>query len=278
MQTRRLAAAAGLAAIAGLFATPVHAAPVIHSVKAAGTTSVLHGQDRELMQLAFTGTSFTMAGPDFLRFTDGALNNNAGAFGWNAPINRDVNSNNNYSGNPDRADGSTPYLLEANAQGTLAEVFGPFSGYKNMSRLIDGEDNGAWTLDLFFAPGQHLNADEDDSTIELAILERGVNSDLNIYGITAGNSMTAPIFVSRSAVGSAGWSLDTLEINGAQTVGGVGISLDSSWTGLIGFRFESKSNFNGPDLIAVGTPATVPAPGTLALAGLAGLTARRRLR
>ncbi len=277
MKTRLLLAAAGLTALAAT----VSAGPVKHAGTAAGTVSILHGQDRELMSLAFATTGFTLTGADFLNFTDGSIVNNIGPYGWFDPMARDVDGANVYTGNPDRADGSSPYDGEAAATGTLAEVFGAFSGYKNMSRLIDGEDNAGWVLDLLFDPSRRLDADGDDATVEVAVLERGRNSDFNIYGITTGNAVTGPLFVSRAETGGVGWSLDTLEIGGAQEVGAVGISLDASWVDLIGLRIEAASGFNGPDLIAVGTGPlrTVPAPGSFALAGLAALTvgaARRR--
>lgn len=275
MKIRSLIALAGLAA----FSAAASASPTFYSATSTGTTTVMHGNDRELTQLAFSGTPFMMTGPDFLRFQNGSLTNNQGTFGWVDPISRDTDGNNAFSGNPDRADGSTPFAYEPHGQGTLVETFSYFSGsYKNMSRLIDGEDNGSWTLDLLFAPGQYLNADSDSSTVELALLERGVNSDINVYGITTGNSLTGPIFVGRSHVGGAGWNLNTLEIDNDQTVGGVGLSLDPSWTGLIGFRFEAVDGFNGPDLVAVGTSRTIPAPGSLAVLGAMGLFARNRRR
>lgn len=277
MKTRLLIAAAGLAGIA---ATAV-AGPVKHAATPAGTSTVLHGQDRELSSLAFATTAFTLTGGDFLNFTDGALVNNAGAYGWTDAIVRDLGPTNLYTGNPDRADGSTPYAGEGAGTGTLAEVFGPFAGYKNLSRLIDGEDTSAWVLDLYFDPAKRLDADGNDSTVELAVLERGRNSDFNVYGLTPGNGLTGPLMVARADTGPVGWMLDTLEIAGAQEVGGVGISFDSSWTDLIGIRIEATGAFNGPDLIAVGTGPlrTVPAPGACVLAGLGVLTigsARRR--
>lgn len=275
MKSRILAALAGLAVVSAA----ASASPTFYSATAAGTSTVMHGNDRELTQLAFSGTPFMMTGPDFLRFQDGSLTNGHGTFGWVDPITRDIDGNNIFAGNPDRADGSTPFAYEGSSQGTLVETFSYFGGsYKNMSRLIDGEDTGSWTLDLFFSPGEYLDADGDASTVEIALLERGVNSDINVYGITTGNSLTGPIFVGRSNVGNAGWTLDTLEIEGAQTVGGVGISLDPSWTGLIGFRFEAMSDFNGPDLIAVGVTRTIPAPSSLALLGAFGVLARSRRR
>lgn len=255
------------------------ASTIQYGANAAATTTTLHGGNREMNAMGFTSSPTVFTGGNFLNFTDGSLSNNIGTFGWSAPIPRDMNSSNNNSGNPDRADSASAYTGEAGSTGTLAEVFGPFgTGYKNLSHIIDGEDNGSWTLDLLFAAGQTLSADANDSTIELAVLERGINSDFNIYGITAGRTFTAPIFVPRANVADAGWTLDTLEIDGAQHVGGVGLSLDSSWTNLIGFRIESQSAFNGPDIVAVATASPIPAPGSIALLSLGGLFAKRRRR
>lgn len=258
------------------------AAPTFHAVSASGTTSVLHGGDRELTKMSFVGSSDVWNGSHFLRWAGGSLTNNIGTYGWTSPIPRDVNANNNVSGNPDRADSATLFVGEAGKTGTLREVFGPFGsgGYKNMSYLIDGEDTAAWTLDLYFPTGTLLNSDANANTVELALLERGGNSDLRITGIRADGSLTSSIMMLRGNTGQAGWTLDSLEISGAQQVHGLGISLDSNWMGLKGFRFEATNGMDGPDLIAVGTTARtlVPAPGALALVGLAGTLASRRRR
>ncbi len=256
------------------------AAPTFRATVAAGTTSVLHAGDRELTQMTFSGATNTFNGSNFLKFTDGKLTNNSGTYGWTDAVKRDVNSSNNYSGNPDRADGAAPFLGEAGKTGTLKEVFGAYNGYKNMNYIIDGEDTSAWCLDLLFTPGMLISADADNKTIELAVLERGGNSDLRIYGINQDGSLTSSIMMMRNATGKTGWTLDTLEISGAQNVVGVGISLDASWTNLKGFRFEAKNGMDGPDLVAVGVGETfrIPAPGSLALVGLGGLVAGRRRR
>jgi hypothetical protein len=239
------------------------------------TSSTLNGGDRALQTLRFAGSATVVTGADFLRFNNGSLTNNVGTYGWNTPIPSDLSDAGAYSGNPDRADSATPFASEGAGAGTLADVFGPFSGgYKNMSYLIDGEDNGAWTLDLFLA-GLVLSADADASTVELAIVERGLNSDISVRGIRADHSLTEAFLVTRGSFASAGWSLNSLEIGGAQAVGAVGLSLDASWTNLVGFRFEAASGMNGPDLVGV---AVVPAPGSAALMGLGGLLAVRRRR
>ena len=264
-----------------LAALPVaaHASPVFYGVQASKTSSVLHGGDRELKTIGFSGSSTLWNGSNFLNWRDGSLTNNAGFHSWNTAIRRDMNTSGHaYAANPDRADNATHFAGEGAGTGTLAEVFGSFNGYKNMSWIIDGEDAGAYTLDLRFAAGQFLNADASADTVELAILERGGNSDLRIFGIFADGSLTGPIVMNRSATGATGWTLDTLEISGAQSVKGVGISLDASWTNLVGFRFQNISSFNGPDIVAVGTSTLVPTPGSLALMTLGGLIGLRRRR
>jgi hypothetical protein len=265
--------------VAAVLPAAAHAGHIVNSATSVGTSSTIFGGDRRLDQISFTGHPGAFTSQDFLRFQDGRLTNNVGTFGWNDAISRDVNSSNNHSGNPDRADSATAFLGESGHTGTLSEVFGAFgSGYKNMSYIIDGEDNGAWTLDLFFAPGQHLDSDATDSTLELSILERGGNSDMNVYGIGPGNSLTPALFVSRANMGATGWSLDTLEIGGNQNVTAVGISLDDSWDGLVGIRIEAKNGFNGPDLVAVGAAATVPSPAPLAVGLVSAATLLRRRR
>lgn len=277
---RTVAVASCLALAAGA----AEAGVVIHGVKSSATTTVMHGGDRELLTMGFNGASTVFTGDNFLNFTDGQLHNNHGVYGWTDLIGRDVNHLNNHHANPDRADVSSAYLAENDAKGTLREVFGPFGGvrggggYKNMSYLIDGEDTASWTLDLFFGDGLYIDVDDDNDTVELALLERGRNSDLKVYGIREGGSLTEGVVINRSKFDAAGWTLDTLEIAESQSVGGVGLSLDEDWGRLIGFRFKALDSYNGPDLIAVGTPTPVPAPGSAALlvSALAVAGVRRR--
>lgn len=250
-----------------------------HSVSSSLTSSVLHGGDRELTSLGFTTSSSTMDGSNFLHWSDGAITNNVGTYGWSGAMPRDMGSSNSVTGNADRADGASLFGGEGGGTGTLSEVFGSFGGYKNMSWIIDGEDDGAWTLDLFLGAGQSLDADSDSNTVELAILERGGNSDLQVRGIRGDGSVTGAITMLRGSTGATGWSLDTLEIDGSQSVKGVGISLDSSWQDIVGFRFEAANGMNGPDLVGVGvTNALVPAPGAMALLAAAAIVGRKRRR
>lgn len=272
---------ASLVAVVGLAAASASASPVFYSVDSGKTSSTLHGGDRELNSIGFSGNSTIWDGTHFLNFRDGSLTNNIGTYGWNASIPRDMSvSGNGMSANPDRADAATAFVSESSHAGTLREVFSSFRGYKNMSYLIDGEDTGAYTLDLRFQSGLVLNSDANPGTIELTILERGGNSDLQIQGILANGSLTSPILMSRTVTGETGWTLDSMEIDGAQPVKGVGISLDPSWTGLAGFRFTATSSMNGPDIVAVGTtcPTPTPTPGTLAIGSLGGILLGRRSR
>lgn len=272
-------------AATGLLAS-VASAQVLHGVS--GSTTVLHGGDRELTSLTFAGASNSMTGADFARFGDGSMTtyisgNVSGPYGWTDAIPRDVStSGNKISGNPDRADGSTPYLGEPNKKGTLSEVFGTSRlGYKNMSWIIDGEAGESkerYTIDLLFTAGFTVTPDNDPNTIELAFLERGQNSDVKITGLHADRSTTTPLFISRQSMTYAGWKLDTLEIDDKQLVAGVGVSLTEEWSNLVGLRIEQFPGYDGTDIVGIGVLNTIPAPGPLAISGLGALILLRRRR
>lgn len=262
----------------GLCSTAM-AGATFHAVSSGSTSTVLHGGDRELTSLGFTTSGDVWNGSNFLHWNDGSITNNTGTYGWNASISRDVDGSNAFTGNPDRADAATTFGGEGGGTGTLREVFGDFNGYKNMSYLVDGEDNGAWTLDLYLPTGTFLNADANSNSVELSLLERGGNSDLRVRGIRGDGSFTDAIMMLSSSTGATGWSLNSLEIDGAQNVHGVGISLDSSWLNLVGFRFEAENGMNGPDLVGVGiTNTLVPAPGAIMLLAAGALVGLRRRR
>jgi hypothetical protein len=145
-----------------------------------------------------------------------------------------------------------------------------------MGYLIDGEDQGAWSMDLLLGAGQALSVDDDAATVELAVLERGKNSDFVVRGILVDRSLTDAIFVGRGSLGGAGWSMNTLEIEDTQAVGGVGISLGQEWDGAIGVRIEALSSYNGPDIVAVGV--AVPGPGAAGVLAAGAVVVGRRRR
>lgn len=277
-----LKAAAGLI-LAASSAASAHV--VIYGVDSSRTLSTLHGGDRELNRMGFLGGSSTIfTGANFLRWDGGSLTTGQTSSGWTDPIQRDVEFSNIYDANPDRADDASLYAGEAAGTGTLKEVFGPFlggpsAGYKNMSWIVDGEDDKGYTLDLLFAKGLSLVPDNDDSTVELTVLERNGNSDFRVQGILANGSISQSELITRDMTQSTGWNLDSLEINGGQRVSGVGISLGDEWAGIVGIRIlVSGDTDNGPDIVAVGTSDLVPAPGAIALLGLAAGTLVRRRR
>jgi MYXO-CTERM domain-containing protein len=264
---------------AGSIVSGASAGIVTVAADSSKTGFTMHGGDREVTSLGFAGSSALMSGSSFTQWKNGRITNNVGTYGWNDLITRDMNTGGNaISANPDRADNASFMPDEGSGKGTLRDVFGEFNGYKNMSWIIDGEDAGSYTLDLFYGAGQFLNSDADNATMEISVLERGGNSDFRVYGIYADGSLTSGIFVNRNQTSRVGWTLNTLEIGDTQQVHGVGISFDDSWDGLVGVRIETTSRFNGPDLVAVGSGATVPTPGALAVMGLGVLVAGRRKR
>jgi hypothetical protein len=139
----------------------------------------------------------------------------------------------------------------------------------NLNNIIDGEDETDASLKLFFTqPTNHL-----------FFFERGMNSDLMVELIDAGGgSMGIDYLITRDLWQSAGYSIDTTEIIGAQNVGSYGLS----YSGLIaGIRVSSKSEYNGPDFKVVGAyeNRSVPAPSMLlGLGGLAVTQVRKARR
>jgi hypothetical protein len=138
-------------------------------------------------------------------------------------------------------------------------------GNRNLNSIIDGEDDGDSSLNLFFS----------QPTNRLFFFERGDgpnghgNSDLMVDLINAsGTSLGFSYLITRDLWQSAGYSIDTTEIGGPQNVGSHGLS----YNGLIaGIRVSSKSSYNGPDFKVVGSyeQRSVPAPSLLL--GLGGL-------
>lgn len=260
-----------------------HAATIaVHPINLSTTSSMLSpAGDRCLTSMSFLGSSTTFTDANFTRFNAGALTDATGSFTWDSSVERGVGQRSRlWACTPDRADLATRLSGEPDATGTLGEVFGKSLGYKNLSWIIDGKSKRTYTLDLALSRENFFTPDNDPSTVELSILERGGDSDVAIYGITGYNEsgapiLTAPYILTRKQTTPAGWSLDTLRTSRSQRVEGAGISLPSEWGTVIGIRLENQKKFNGADIVGVGI---IPAPGSAALLGLAALTATKRRR
>jgi len=296
MKRSKITVAMVAVVMVSLFMLVGSASAVVYDGLAAG--SVLHDGDRELTNLTFVGSSTVMTGADFMRYNDGYLfrpdhqtsHVKNRLYGWNDVQPRDMApGQNKYAFNPDRADKATKYVNESTSGGTLSEVFGSFKGepndYKNMSYILDGEKSKkTYYVDLYF-DGFSLSGDDDKTSIEVALLERGGNSKMKVYGILAGDTSdpdtaiykdyTPKLTKDSVLVGYKSktfnplWKLDTLEIGGAQAVRGYGISISNDWTNLVGLRIASEGcAFEGPYLVGVGV---VPEPATMTLLGLGGV-------
>lgn len=269
-------------AVPALLIVAANASAGLYGVQNVLTTLDGNG-DRTLDSVGFVGSPTIMTPGTISHFNDGNLQYGNHYYGWTAAAPRDMDtSGNKYPGNPDRADHSTPYGGEANKTGTLQEVF----GINNLSHIIDGEDQDAWQIELYMTPGEEVYNDGDASTVELAIFERGWNSKLGVRGIYDtgdGIGFTNSIVITPQDETYAGWKLNTLEIGEDQKVAGVGISLDSFGkdigTKFLGFQLFAECDFNGPDVVGVRAQNNyVPAPGAMALLGIAGLGLNRRRR
>lgn len=217
---------------------------------------------------------------DFRRWEDARLATGGKTYGWIDPIKRDMNtSGNKYAVNPDRRDNAKPMAGESSSTGTLREVFTA----RPLDYIPDCEDCASWSLDLKLGNGQFIKSDKNSKTPEIAILERGMYSDLKVKAIVSNGGQittTKSVFLSRTAQRYTNFKLDTLEIAGAQMVGVLGPSLDSLGPiegQVIGLQISSDASYGGPDQVGVATN-TVPEPGTMIAlgAGLAALARRRR--
>lgn len=143
----------------------------------------------------------------------------------------------------------------------------------NLNNIIDTEDTGSFVLDLMF----------DKAVDNIFIWERGMNSRLDIQAIDAkGNAIGKLLNLNSKNWDYAGFAIDTQEIDGAQKVGSVGVSMaDLGLTTqyVSALRVYSKgAAYNGPDFKLVGSAADVPEPSALLGLGAvaAGILATRR--
>ena len=272
------------------FAGPIRA---VTGFKSTGTTGQETTGDRSFKETGFVGTSFKFTTDNISQFTDGTLkytdDNVNYQYGWTDVIPSDLGSGNKYPQNPERGDTATPFANEPTG-GTLKEVFG--SG--NLAYLLDGESNVKWSIDLFYKPGTGIVADGDDSTIDLLMLERGANSMLGVRAILADNSLSNDLILNFRTSGSdygvaangglTDFKLNTTEIDGDQSVAGIGVDLSAfglaKGSKVIGFQYfvnkdTDSLHFDGPDFlgfVATQQPHNiVPEPSSFVLAGVGGL-------
>lgn len=141
-------------------------------------------------------------------------------------------------------------------------------GNRYLSSIIDTEEAGKSSMDIFF-----------DKGVDNVLLWERMNTSNSLMDIIAldanGNTIGNLLTVGQGQFGwsSAGYSLDTTEIEGAQKVGSLGLTLADlgvSGKSISGLRVASKSSYLGPDWKVMGTAASVPEPTTLLGLGLVG--------
>lgn len=189
-----------------------------------------------------------------------------------------VRNNNTGAASTDAGDNASTPLPVSGVNNPTGSAIAAFVGNNNLNNIIDTEDSGSFQINLFF---DRLITGDDSGLDNLFFWERGMNSDLRIQAINAAGSLIgAPILLSRSAQTSAGYSIDTTEISGAQRVGSWGVKLSQlGVNSLSGVRVSATSAFNGPDWKVVARAQEVPEPATvsaLLLTGLAALTLRKK--
>lgn len=226
---------------------------------------------------AFTfTTNFTGSAPkgdltlDSVELADGTIFSNFSLVtGANIVTNDQWTHGNTGAASADMGDEATVGLSEeaATNSGIVAAL-----GNLNLNSIIDTEEKGAFAIDLSFA----------SAVDNLFFWERGMNSTIGIQALDAGGNLIGNVLTPFSgAWQSAGYSIDTVEIRGAQKVGSLGITLADLGVAspISAIRvFSQGPSFNGPDFKVVGSAASVPEPATvMGLGLLAGaLVASRR--
>jgi hypothetical protein len=135
----------------------------------------------------------------------------------------------------------------------------------NLNNIIDGEDAAAGAgMKIFF----------NQPTNHLFFFERGGNSDLTVNLINADGSLGADYILNRGDFRDAGFSIDTMEIFGAQKVVSRGLRHSQN---IFGVKLTAHAGSNGPDFKVVGANVPVPTPSMfLGLGLMAWKTLKRR--
>jgi hypothetical protein len=193
--------------------------------------------------------------------------------------------NNTGAASTDRGDNATaPGGREVSGlNNPTGDDIAAYLGNTNLNNIIDVEDSGTFKMNVFF---QETIFADNTGLDNLFFWERGMGqwsaSDLLIQAIDAsGNLIGNSLFLNRNDKEYAGFSIDTLEIGGAQEVGSWGVKLSQlGVTSAAGIQIFANWEMNGPDfkVLARSSAATVPEPATFAGLGLvaASLAAFRR--
>ncbi|RYG45492.1 PEP-CTERM sorting domain-containing protein [bacterium] len=258
-------------------------------------SSGVQNGDRSFVGTNFVGSSYKMDSTNIGFFGDATFKVDGETYGWNDPIRGDFGSASVYSLNPDRGINATHFAGESNQvkTGTIADVF----GQNNLGYLLDGEDTRTWTLDLLYRQNGYITVTGEANKPELLMMERGANSRLGIRAILEGGVYSQGFIMNFNTSGDGqtaltDYTLQSTEIDGAQTVGALGLSLDAFdlavGTKILGYQFyvdaTDGTNWNGPDFIGfvagqtIPTPQAVPEPASMAALGFGALALLRRRR
>lgn len=250
------------------------------STAAQATTFNFSGTDKEK---DITLNSITQNGVTFSNFNlvkDAVILSNTPITGYKAgdTSNPEASGRNNNTGaaSTDKGDKASSVLPVSGMNNPTGAEIASFLGNTNLNNIIDTEDNGSFSINLFF---DKLVRSDNTGLSNLFFLERGKNSDLGIQAIdAAGNAIGNFLKLGRTAQKDAGYSIDTLEISSAQKVGfwEIDILKQLGVSSLQGIRVTADDSYDGPDFKVIGR--SVPEPTALAGIALVGgvLVASRR--
>ena len=203
-------------------------------------------------------------------------------------------NNNSGAASTDKGDKATAPLPVSGMNNPTGNEVAAYLGNTNLNNIIDTEDRGSFSMNVFFANDIHADNTGLDN---LFFWERGMNSSLGIQAIDKAGNLLGNFFkLTKDAQVAAGYSIDTMEIGGAQDVGTWGVNLlkDLGVNSAAGVRIMTNysynangvgsvvnQNDNGPDF-KVMARQSVPEPATLAglglVAGALGVSRRRQVR